>query len=45
MKLASLILLIVLLFPGFNPPTVWPTTLDEMYQLIDQGAGNWVFTH
>ena len=28
-----------------NPPTVWPASLDELYYLIDTGAGNWVWTN
>ena len=31
--------------PVFNPPTVWPASLDELYTLIDTGAGNWVWTN
>jgi hypothetical protein len=27
----------------FGQPTVWPKNLDELYQLIDRGQGNWVF--
>jgi hypothetical protein len=40
----KLLLILALLWPGFRPPTVWPTSLDQMYQLIETGQGNWVFT-
>lgn len=28
----------------FGEPTIWPTSLDEFYDLVDNGKGNWVFT-
>jgi hypothetical protein len=28
----------------FGKPTVWPKSLDEVYRLIENGEGNWVFT-
>lgn len=45
MKLVSLLAILLLAGgPVFGEPTVWPADIDELYYLIDNGEGNWVFT-
>lgn len=47
MKVISILCLLSLFLGGgpvFNPPTVFPDNLDHLYQLVESGQGNWVFS-